>query len=225
MRLAKTALAEWSKCELADIEEVWHGLARPIPSCSPGYGQARGPRRSDVPAFRPLMLAHPLEEGELAAARLDGFRRRMEVGRHPRAGARIKAARGASIRAPATTSPAPFPMWSQALPPGAVLDGELLVMREGEVAPFNDLQQRLNRKTVTPAMLKSHPAHVRLYDMLFDGEEDLRRLPFVERRARLEAWHATRAAAAHGCLRRGRFRLDRRARALWAARARPASKG
>ena len=63
-------------------------------------------------------------------------------------------------------------MWSRALPHGVVLDGELLVMREGEVAPFNDLQQRLNRKSVTPAMLKSHPAHIRLYDMLYEGEDD-----------------------------------------------------
>jgi DNA ligase-1 len=38
-------------------------------------------------------------------------------------------------------------------------------------------------------MLKSHPAHIRLYDLLFEGEEDLRALPFAERRARLEAWH------------------------------------
>ena len=70
-----------------------------------------------------------------------------------------------------------------------VLDGELLVVREGEVAPFNDLQQRLNRKTVTASMLKSHPAHIRLYDMLFERGEDLRELPFTDRRARLEAWH------------------------------------
>jgi DNA ligase-1 len=73
-----------------------------------------------------------------------------------------------------------------------VLDGELLVVRDGEVAPFNDLQQRLGRKSVTPTMLKSHPAHIRLYDMLFEGCEDLRALPFIERRARLEAWHAAK---------------------------------
>jgi DNA ligase-1 len=79
----------------------------------------------------------------------------------------------------------------EALPEGVVLDGELLVMRGREVAPFNDLQQRLNRKSVTPSMLKSHPAHIRLYDMLFVGDEDLRALPFIERRARLEAWHKT----------------------------------
>ena len=59
------------------------------------------------------------------------------------------------------------------------------------MAPFNDLQQRLNRKAVTAGMLKSFPAHIRLYDMLVEGEEDLRHLPFIERRARLEAWHPT----------------------------------
>jgi DNA ligase-1 len=44
-------------------------------------------------------------------------------------------------------------------------------------------------------MLKSHPAHIRLYDMLFEREEDLRPLPFVARRARLEDWHARHAPA------------------------------
>jgi len=71
-----------------------------------------------------------------------------------------------------------------------VTDGELLVMRNGEIAPFNDLQQRLNRKTVTAKMMSAYPPHVRLYDLLFDDHEDLRALPFSERRARLEAWHA-----------------------------------
>src|SRR5690606_3463694 len=72
----------------------------------------------------------------------------------------------------------------------AVLDGELLVVVDGEVRPFNDLQQRLNRKTVTAAMLRNYPAFVRLYDILFDGREDLRTLPLTERRVRLEAFYA-----------------------------------
>jgi DNA ligase-1 len=72
----------------------------------------------------------------------------------------------------------------------AVLDGELLVVRGGETAPFNDLQQRLNRKSVTPHMMKEHPAFVRLYDLLFEGDEDLRALPFSARRERLERWFA-----------------------------------
>jgi DNA ligase-1 len=70
----------------------------------------------------------------------------------------------------------------------AVLDGELLVIRDGEVKTFSDLQQRLNRKTVSAAMLRDYPVSVRLYDILFDGETDLRGQTFDERRARLEAF-------------------------------------
>ena len=52
---------------------------------------------------------------------------------------------------------------------------------------FNVLQQRLNRKTVNAKLLAEYPAHLRAYDLLVDGAEDLRELPFAERRARLEA--------------------------------------
>ena len=69
-----------------------------------------------------------------------------------------------------------------------VLDGELLVMRGGLIQPFNELQQRLNRKSVTARMMEQYPAHVRLYDILFDGDEDLRPLDFDTRRHRLEGW-------------------------------------
>ncbi|MEJ0049369.1 MAG: hypothetical protein WDN04_27110 [Rhodospirillales bacterium] len=39
-------------------------------------------------------------------------------------------------------------------------------------------------------MLDEFPAGIRLYDILFDGNEDLRPLPFADRRARLEQWYA-----------------------------------
>jgi len=80
-----------------------------------------------------------------------------------------------------------------------VLDGELLVRGEeqgvadvhgGAAASFNALQQRLGRKTVNGKMLSSYPAFVRLYDILFDGDEDLRELPWTERRNRLESFSA-----------------------------------
>src|SRR6185369_4814072 len=83
-----------------------------------------------------------------------------------------------------------FPDIVEAIDFEGVFDGELLVRREEAVAPFNDLQQRLNRKVVTPKMLKEHPAHVRLYDALSIEGEDLRALPFDARRTRLEAWMA-----------------------------------
>ena len=73
----------------------------------------------------------------------------------------------------------------------AVLDGELLVRGEfqgGEAASFNALQQRLGRKLVSAKMQADYPAFVRLYDLLLEGDEDLRALPWEQRRARLEAY-------------------------------------
>ena len=71
----------------------------------------------------------------------------------------------------------------------AALDGELLVRTPmGEVAPFNDLQQRLNRKTVSKKLLTERPAFIRAYDLLNDDGEDIRSLSFKDRRARLEAF-------------------------------------
>jgi DNA ligase-1 len=58
------------------------------------------------------------------------------------------------------------------------------------VAPFNDLQQRLNRKTVDRKLVEKFPAFIRAYDLLVDRDEDLRALPFLERRQRLEGFVA-----------------------------------
>ncbi len=74
------------------------------------------------------------------------------------------------------------------------IDGELLVGHHGETgietATFSDLQQRLNRKTVSAKQLHDYPAFVRAYDLLQEGNQqtgtDLRALPFSERRARLQ---------------------------------------
>jgi DNA ligase-1 len=47
---------------------------------------------------------------------------------------------------------------------------------------------RLGRKNVSQKMLGQYPAFVRLYDILFDGNEDLRELPWTRRRGRLETF-------------------------------------
>jgi DNA ligase-1 len=56
---------------------------------------------------------------------------------------------------------------------------------------FSDLQQRLNRKTVPAKLQAKYPAILRAYDLLQDGAEDLRPLPFEERRERLERFVET----------------------------------
>jgi DNA ligase-1 len=192
-RLAKTALAEWSGLPLSEIEEVWHGLTPPyLPLFAWLTGKEPRPEAGAAPVFRPLMLSHQIEDKELAAIAPQEF-----VAEWKWDGIRVQAAhQGGERRLFSRTGDdisGAFPDVVAHLPEGVVLDGELLVMRGTAVAPFSDLQQRLNRKSVTEAMLKSHPAHIRLYDMLIEGEEDLRALPFIERRARLEAWHKAKS--------------------------------
>jgi DNA ligase-1 len=135
------------------------------------------------------MLAHPLEPEDFAgleAAALraewkwDGIRVQLVA---TGGGARLYS-RGAEDISVG------FPEIVEAMPARGVLDGELLVVRDGVVAPFSELQQRLNRKTVSARMRREFPVSVRLYDILFDGGEDVRALPFDARRARLEAWVA-----------------------------------
>jgi DNA ligase 1 len=192
-RLAKTALAAWSGKPLSEVEEVWHCVEPPYRELF-AWLTDKGPRPEvgARAAFKPLMLSHQIEDKEFALIDAKDF-----VAEWKWDGIRVQAVhQGGERRLFSRTGDdisGAFPDVVETIPEGVVLDGELLVMRNGEVAPFNDLQKRLGRKTVTPAMLKSHPAHIRLYDILFEGCDDLRTLPFIERRARLEAWHAAKA--------------------------------
>ena len=192
-RLAKVSLAEFGKVDAAEIEELWHGLEPPYTDLFAWLdGSKPKPDLADRPVFRPPMLAHPLEEGDidaldpaayLAEWKWDGIRVQI-------------ASRGGETRLYSRTGDdigRAFPDVLDHVTFEAVLDGELLVMIDGEVRPFNELQQRLNRKTVSAAMLKKYPAWVRLYDILFDGRDDLRGMPFEERRRCLEAFYTREA--------------------------------
>ena len=81
---------------------------------------------------------------------------------------------------------AAFPDVIEALNFEGVIDGELLIFADGHAAPFGDLQQRLNRKAADAKLIAKYPAGIRAYDLLMDGEEDLRGLTFRERRTHLE---------------------------------------
>jgi DNA ligase-1 len=193
-RLAKTALAEMAGVPIEAIEEVWHGIEPPYGALFAWLGgQAARPEIGDSPAFCPLMLANPLEIEDLAQLDPAAYRAEWKWD-----GIRVQlVGRGGQKRLYSRTGDdigKAFPDILEAMAAEIVLDGELLVLREGEVAPFNDLQQRLNRKKVTPRLLEEYPAWVRLYDILFEAGEDLRSLGFAERRQRLEAWfgHAPR---------------------------------
>lgn len=67
-----------------------------------------------------------------------------------------------------------------------VLDGEILAVVDNEVLNFNELQKRLNRKTISAKMMKEIPINTFVYDILEYENEDLREKPLVERRLLLE---------------------------------------
>lgn len=184
-RLVRLALAEAFGLDVADVEEMWHGLAPPYAELF-AWAEGRGERPDPAgrPLFRPFMLAHPLEDPQALDVsayavewKWDGIRA-MAV----RTGgvAQLFSRDGNDISAA-------FPEIPAALGLDAVLDGELLVRSEAGVASFNALQQRLGRKRVTARLMADHPVFLRCYDLLFDGPSDLRDLPWEDRRARLAA--------------------------------------
>ncbi len=196
-RLAKTALAQGFGLDVEAVEEVWHGIAPPYTALF-DWAEGRGaqPTAADVPVFRPFMLAHPLEELRVDLAdyaaewKWDGIRVQL---------VHVPNAQGGQTRLYSRTGDdvtASFPEVARDFVTPGVLDGELMVKgdaqgvatEEGGAASFNALQQRLGRKIVSARMLAEAPAFVRLYDILFDGAEDLRALPWRERRARLETF-------------------------------------
>ncbi|MBV8324044.1 MAG: cisplatin damage response ATP-dependent DNA ligase, partial [Hyphomicrobiales bacterium] len=194
-RLAKTAAATLGDKDPQEVELIW-------PSVRPPYvelfawleGRGHKPAAGDAAPFRPAMLAHAIDDSDLVALdpkdflgewKWDGIRVQAVTGtgEDGRMIARLYSRTGEDISAS-------FPDLIEALRLPGAIDGELLIMRDGRVQSFNVLQQRLNRKTVNAKLLAEFPAHLRAYDLLVDGEEDLRERPFTERRRRLERFIA-----------------------------------
>jgi len=193
-RLAKQALSDMSgagenRRDVTEIETLWHGLSPPYETLFSWLeGKAEKPVLATPAIFHSVMLANPVEEGDLekldpanyaAEWKWDGIRVQMSSyggtkKLYSRSGDDITGA---------------FPDVVDAINFEGVVDGELLVggtlRANSPTRTFSDLQQRLNRKTVTARMLDDYPAFVRAYDLLFEGDRDIRAQAFFERRTRL----------------------------------------
>ncbi|WP_336798871.1 cisplatin damage response ATP-dependent DNA ligase [Kaistia sp. MMO-174] len=194
-RLAKQALADFGAekvdgLQVNEIEELWHGVKPPyLPLFAWLEGRAEKPVSSARAPFRPVMLAQPLEEGDLSRITPDVYAAEWKWD-----GIRVQGVSDHGVRRLYTRTGEDigdtFPDMLDALDFDGAIDGELLVGRRAgeaiEPGSFSELQQRLNRKTVSGKLIASHPAFIRAYDCLVDGSEDVRSLPFRERRARLE---------------------------------------
>ncbi|WP_163398224.1 ATP-dependent DNA ligase [Flavobacterium fluviatile] len=72
------------------------------------------------------------------------------------------------------------------IPNGTVIDAEILAFPEGEIGTFNDLQTRIGRKTISASLLEKVPVILKAYDILEWEGQDIRNLPYSERRLLLE---------------------------------------
>jgi DNA ligase-1 len=200
-RLAKTALAANADIHVNEIEEIWPGLSPPYTDLFAWIEGGQRPQVSDPAPFRPVMLAHAIEEREFEALspqefhaewKWDGIRVQAVAATNAQGNrvARLYSRTGEDVSAA-------FPELAEALCEerfgDCAIDGELLILRDGAVESFATLQQRLNRKSVTPKLIAEYPAHIRAYDLLSENGEDLRSLTFAARRQRLETFIARMA--------------------------------
>lgn len=187
-RLARVALAQGATRRVEEIEEIWHGLIPPyIPLFDWLAGGARPEAASSAP-FRPVMLSTGITPQDLSALDPADYLAEWKWD-----GIRVQAVSEGGLRRLYSRTGedigAAFPDLLDAMDFEGAVDGELLIRRGADVATFADLQKRLGRKLVSKAMLQSHPASLRLYDILTWQGEDLRALPLEQRRARLQAAH------------------------------------
>jgi DNA ligase-1 len=190
--LTRQALADLGGQDIVEIEELWHGLTVPYADLFAWLeGRAGKPQNAARALFRPVMLANPVQEGDLDALDIADFRAEWKWD-----GIRVQVSSEGGTRKLYSRSgddiTGAFPDLLAAIDFEAVIDGELLVGRPPEhVGTFSDLQQRLNRKTVSAKTQAQYPVFVRTYDLLMENGEDTRDLPFDLRRSRLERLVAT----------------------------------
>jgi len=79
-----------------------------------------------------------------------------------------------------------FQKFLSVIPNGTVIDGEILPFGNGEIGNFNALQTRIGRKNLSKALLEKTPVILNAYDLLEWNGEDIRQMPFLERRKILD---------------------------------------
>ncbi|MBF2718185.1 cisplatin damage response ATP-dependent DNA ligase [Agrobacterium vitis] len=188
-RLAKQALSDMSGKDVGEIETLWHGLEPPYESLFAWLQDGADKPVLATPAiFHSVMLSNPVGNGDLdgldpadyaAEWKWDGIR--VQLSRHGDT-CRLYSRSGDDISGA-------FPDIVAAANFDGVIDGELLVggtaRSNQSTRSFSDLQQRLNRKSVTTKMLSDYPAFIRAYDLLFTGDQDVRNLGYEARRGLL----------------------------------------
>ena len=188
-RLARQALADFAGKDITEIETLWHGLEPPYePLFAWLEGKTDRPLLATPAIFHSVMLSTPVGDNDLTNLDPQDFAAEWKWD-----GIRVQLSRAGDTRKLYSRSgddiSGAFPDILEAANFDGVIDGELLIggtaRSNSATRTFSDLQQRLNRKTVTGRMMEEYPAFIRAYDLLFKGEEDIRGDTYLERRQQL----------------------------------------
>lgn len=135
----------------------------------------------------PFYLAYPLEDDVDALGpidewilepKLDGIRGQLVL----RAGELFVWSRGEDLM---TDKFVEFQPLKDILPPGTVIDGEIIPWKNGAPLDFAVMQTRIGRKNISKKALESAPLVMVCYDLLEWDGEDIRTKPLWERRGKL----------------------------------------
>ncbi|HKL68819.1 ATP-dependent DNA ligase [Salibaculum sp.] len=185
-KLMTRALAQATGQDEADLTHKLMGAWTPEATSWAALIEAHDPS-ADLSRPYPFYLAYQLEDRDALGPpsdwvidrKWDGIRGQLVL----RGGAHYLWSRGEELMTDR------FPELGQLvdyLPPGTVIDGEVLAWRDGPL-PFNALQKRIGRKTVPKKLLKQVPVVLMAYDLLEQAGQDIRETPLQDRRAALDA--------------------------------------
>ncbi|WP_454785984.1 cisplatin damage response ATP-dependent DNA ligase [Legionella sp. WA2024007413] len=191
-RFLKNTLAHYGQLHVQEVEDIWHSQVPPYLELFSWLEKKSSKPSTNTLYFRPVMLSHPLNESERIAINLNEFSIEKKYD-----GIRVQLAVSGKEKALYTRTGEnishSFPEIISKIEGNVVLDGELVIRHASKIGSFNDLQQRLNRKTLSKKLLEEQSAALIVYDILFIDNLDLRVLPFLNRREWLEQWFSTSA--------------------------------
>ncbi|MDC8829885.1 cisplatin damage response ATP-dependent DNA ligase [Alteromonas gilva] len=189
-RSVKRILTEYggAQVQLSDVESIWHAVKPPYTELFSWLeGNGAKPDIRGAVTYHPVMLAHPLPDNNPASLTIsdwqieykyDGIRVQLVITEQGKA---LFSRTGDDISAA-------FPDLLGHVDEPGVIDGELLIIKEGKVDTFNALQQRLNRKKPGKKLMTESPAGLMVYDILINGDTAVTDLPLAQRRKQLEQW-------------------------------------
>ncbi len=179
--LIKDSLALYGKRDVHEIEEFWHGFKPPYTDFFEWLDGKNLPHYIDRKSmFNSFMLANNFKLDDFknlkisdyfAEYKWDGIRAQIIFSKE----GKIYSRNGENI----TESFPDIDLYDNQY---FVIDGELVVKKNGQILSFNDLQKRIGRKKPTKKLLNDYPISFIAYDILFYNEIDCRKLKLTERR-------------------------------------------